>query len=258
MDLELRDTFTRLWRQYFAGADLPICFYYTDDEAAGQHMRPFQPRTCLIGQLAMALRGETLSFSKDWGGCFGGRRYLGFPTEVMPNFEFFLSCGIPGKLEGERYKKTPEIVREAMKNQPPFHAPAKYVVFKQWDKLDESDQPAVVIFYAPPDVLSGLFTLSGFDQSDPYAVIAPFAAGCGSIVLYPYVESSREHPRAVLGTFDVSARPYVPAGVLSFAVPMPKFTQMVANMQESFLITESWAKVRRRIEKAEKRKGTRE
>lgn len=29
----------------------------------------------------------------------------------MPNFEYFLSCGIPGKLEGERYKKTPELVR---------------------------------------------------------------------------------------------------------------------------------------------------
>jgi len=30
----------------------------------------------------------------------------------MPHFEYFLSCGIPGKLEGERYKKSPELVKE--------------------------------------------------------------------------------------------------------------------------------------------------
>ncbi len=47
--------------------------------------------------------------------------------------------------------------------------------------------------------------------------------------------------------FDVSARPCVPAGVLTFAVPWPKFTRMVANMDESFLITSSWAKVQARL-----------
>ena len=31
--------------------------------------------------------------------------YLGFSEKVRPNFEFFLSCGIQGKFEGERYKK---------------------------------------------------------------------------------------------------------------------------------------------------------
>jgi hypothetical protein len=50
--------------------------------------------------------------------------------------------------------------------------------------------------------------------------------------------------------FDVSARPFVPAGTLSFAVPIKKFLTMVANMEESFLITQSWDKVRRRIASA--------
>jgi len=49
--------------------------------------------------------------------------------------------------------------------------------------------------------------------------------------------------------FDVSARPFVPADVLTFAVPMKKFESMVENMDESFLITESWAKVKNRIKK---------
>jgi hypothetical protein len=39
----------------------------------------------------------------------------------------------------------------------------------------------------------------------------------------------------------------VDAGVLTFSVPMQKFERMVANMDESFLITESWNKVKGRM-----------
>jgi hypothetical protein len=48
--------------------------------------------------------------------------------------------------------------------------------------------------------------------------------------------------------FDVSARPCVAENLLTFAVPFEKFRTMVDNMEESFLITESWGKVRKRIE----------
>ncbi len=180
-------------------------------------------------------------------GCFGGKRYVGFPTETMPDFEYFLSCGIEGKLEGERYKKTPQIVLETFKRQPEFHAPAELIVFKRWDKLDENDQPDVVIFFATSDVLSGLFTLAGFDETDPNAVISPFAAGCGTIVQWPLMEGKSQHPRCVIGMFDVSARPFVGSDTITLAAPMEKFTRMVNNMEESFLITASWEKVRRRI-----------
>jgi hypothetical protein len=138
-------------------------------------------------------------------------------------------------------------VRQLIATGPKFEAPAQYAVFKRWDKLAPDDDPAVVIFFAPPDVLSGLFTLSGYDVASTESVIAPFAAGCGSIALHPYLELSRVQPRAVLGMFDVSARPCVPAGIFSFAVPMPLFERMVGNMEESFLITDSWKKVQRRI-----------
>ena len=65
---------------------------------------------------------------------------------------------------------------------------------------------------------------------------------------YPYLEKDSARPRAVIGMFDVSARPYVPKETLTFAVPMNKFIRMVANMEESFLITRSWAKVKKRME----------
>ena len=109
--------------------------------------------------------------------------------------------------------------------------------------------PLVVIFFAPPDVLSGLFTLANYDEPQPNGVIAPFCAGCASIVDYPYKELESSTPRAVLGMFDVSARPCVSSSVLTFAVPWPKYVRMVDNMKESFLITKSWDKVRMRMKR---------
>ena len=118
--------------------------------------------------------------------------------------------------------------------------------------MEEEDKPLVAIFFAPPDVLSGLFTLANYDATQPNGVIAPFCAGCGSIVDFPLKELKSTEPRAVLGMFDVSARPCVPSSVLTFAVPWPKYVSMVDNMSESFLITKSWNKVRARIKKTEK------
>jgi len=162
----------------------------------------------------------------------------------------FLSRGIPGEMESERYKKTPEMVRKIMAKMPKFQAPHKYLVCKRWDKLEEADSPEVVIFFAKPDVLSGLFTLANYDEVEANGVFCPFGAGCGSIIMYPYLELKAAHPRAVIGMFDVSARPYVQENILTFSVPMPKFMRMIANMEESFLITGSWAKVRTRIGKS--------
>ncbi len=249
MDLELKERFMKLWEKYFNDAELPITFYYTNEDNRGNFVQaPSAAHQCIIGVLNKVRKGQSLSFGGDSFGCSGAKRYLGYTQEMsMPNFEYFLSCGIEGKMEGERYKKSPEIVLEMMKQHPEFEAPANFIVFKRWDTLNETDDPEVVFFLAPLDVLSGLFTLSGFEEIDRDSVITPFAAGCGSIVLYPYLEIESERPRGILGMFDVSARPYVPKDTISFAVPMIKFKTMVENMEESFLITESWAKVQKRI-----------
>jgi len=248
LDLEFRDRFCALWKKHFDDAELPIAFYYTNEEKHADLVKPGSMPRCVIGALANVRKGDSLCFNAESIGCFGGRRYLGFSEIVMPNFEYFLSCGIPGKLEGERYKKSPAIVKEAMKNTPSFRAPAKYVVFKRWDKLERLDEPEVVVFFAQPDVLSGLFTLANFDEGEPNGVFTPFGSGCSSIVQYPYLEKDSSRPRAVLGMFDVSARPFVPENTLTFSVPIKKFGKMVENMEESFLITDSWAKVQKRIQ----------
>ena len=244
MDPARKQKFIGLWNRYFPGADLPLTFYFTDEPGLAE--KP-EAHRCFLGQLASVRQGCSLYFSVDSVECHGGKRYLGFSQELMPKFEYFLSCGIPGEMEGERYKKSPEMVKKIVAGAPAFLAPSRYLVSKRWDCLDVKDEPEVVVFFAAPDVLSGLFTLAGFDETDVDAVFAPFCAGCGSIVQHPYLERGRERPRAVLGLFDVSARPWVPRETLTFAVPMQKFERMVDNIEESFLTTASWSRVRTRL-----------
>ena len=245
----LKQQFMESWNKYFPNAELPISFYYTDD--AGQipvHRikAEGEGHYCFIDDLAAVRQGNPLAFDTNSLCCFGGKRYRGFTQSVMPDFEYFLSCGIPGKLEGERYKKTPELVKKLFSKIPVFTAPGKYVVFKRWDSLDEKDDPQVVIFYAPPDVLSGLFTLANYDEPTNEAVFCPMGAGCATIVQLPLNEGGSQRPRAVLGMFDVSARPGVPRECLTISIPIRKFERMVDDMDESFLITGSSEKIRDR------------
>jgi len=250
MEINIKNKFGQLWSKYFAGAELPITFYYTDDEGHAQSVEPGRVSRCVIGALSDVRKGSSLCFDANSIGCPGGKRYLGFAEGIMPGFEYFLSYGIPDRLEGERYCKSPELVTEIMENTPTFQAPGRFIVFKRWDKLEESDNPEVVIFYSKPDVLSGLFTLARFDEADRNAVSTPFGSGCSTIVQYPYLEKDSEHPRAIIGMFDPSARPFVNQEEITLSVPMNKFTRMIDNMEESFLITNTWNRMRKRIESA--------
>jgi len=247
MNKHIIEKFILLWKKYFDGAELPVIFYYTNEEGHARLVEPDSVPGCVIGILSEVRKGRSLCFNVDSVGCPGGKRYLGFTEGIMPDFEYFLSYGIPGKLTGERYCKSPELVKEIMKRSPTFKAPGRFIIFKRWDKLEESDDPEVVIFFAEPDVLSGLFTLARFDETEQNAVFTPFGSGCSTIVQYPYLERDSARPRGVIGMFDPSARPFVPNNVLTFSVPMNKFVQMIENMEESFLITDSWRKIRERL-----------
>lgn len=242
----LQSTFLKLWKQYFDDAELPVAFYYSEGDGGAEWAEKQKGRSCLICELAKVRNGRSLVYNEERIKCMGAKRYLGYTEGMRPGFEYFLSCGNED-MEGERYLQTPEQVRIFMKNQKKLPINGKNIVFKRWDKLTDSDEPEVVIFFAKPDVLSGLFTLANFDQTDPNGTYTPFAAGCGSIVHYPYLESLSDRQRAVIGMFDPSARPCVPENTLTFAVPMLRFKKMISYMEESFLITGTWTTLKKRI-----------
>jgi len=247
MDRHIKEKFLESWEKYFPRQELPLAWYYTNEKKDLEPAPQSDGWRCLICDLGMVRGGKSLMFSADTIGCPGGQWAAGFIQEMGENFEYFLSCGIPGRMEGLRYKKTPELVTGQYANISPFTAPGKFLVFKRWDRLDESDAPQVVVFFANPDTISGLYTLAGFDDCSPDSVIAPFGAGCGTIIHTPYQELVSGSDRAILGMFDISARPCVPRDRLTFAVTRSRFERMLANMDDSFLITESWAKVRARL-----------
>jgi len=244
----LKQQFLDLWKKYFAMAELPITFYYSEGYGGAEKADKPAGRSCLICELAKVRNGRSLWFNDESLKCGGARRYLGYTDKMRPGFEYFLSCG-NDKMEGERYIRTPEMVKVFMEKQRTLPVDGKNIIFKRWDMLTEEDNPDAVIFFASPDVLSGLFTLANFDQTDPNMTITPFGAGCGSIIHYPFLESLSENPRAIIGMFDPSARPCVPEDVLTFAIPMKKFINMIGYMEESFLITETWSAVKKRMRK---------
>ncbi|MDX9772069.1 MAG: DUF169 domain-containing protein [Bacteroidales bacterium] len=246
MNLELRDTFILLWKKYFGDSELPVTFYYSYSDGSVQFAEKPKGWSCIVCELAKVRNGISLVYNAERITCGGARRYLGYSDKMRPGFEHFLSCG-NGKTEGERYLRTPELVREFMKAQRILPVSGMNIVFKRWDKLEEADEPDVVIFFATPDVLSGLFTLANFDQSEPNGTIAPFGSGCASIIHFPFLEGLAERQRAVIGMFDPSARKCVPENVLTFALPMRRFEKMISYMEESFLITDTWTVVRKRL-----------
>jgi uncharacterized protein (DUF169 family) len=246
MEMAIKNNFIVQWKKYFGQSELPVAFYYTEGDGGAEPAEKQKGWSCIICELSKVRKGKSLYFNAGSLGCGGSRRYLGYTETMRPGFEYFLSCGNES-MEGERYIRTPEMVKEFMMNQKTIPEKGKNLVFKRWDNLGEDDNPVAVVFFAMPDVLSGLFTLANFDQTEPNVTYTPFGAGCSSVVHYPYLESLSERPRAVIGLFDPSARPCVAENVLSFAVPMKKFEKMITYMEESFLITKTWETLRKRI-----------
>ncbi len=246
MNLFAKDSW-KIFREALGLKESPLGIYYTDEKPEG--VSPKEGiHGCMIGLLHHARKkGMTVYFDKTHFGCPGGAYYMGFFESPRPNIEYFLSCGITGEMEGERYIKTPERAREYFAKMIPRRAPAAYCVFKPVEQFQGKSKPEVVIFFATPDILSGLFTLTNYALERTDAVYAPFGSGCGVILTYPLKEAIRVQPRAVLGMFDVSARPMVEKDVLTLSMPYSVFLNLLENVSGSFLETESWKKVLRRI-----------
>jgi hypothetical protein len=250
MDIYHRDRFLGLWTTYFPGSELPLAFEFRKEPVTSANVPPPEGWRCIICQIGRARNGTPLVLSTESVTCRGGRMYAGYSCERPPGFRYFLSGGKAGVVEGERYKQTPEIVDAWEKLIPPFDASGNTIHVTRWDQLTTADNPDAVIFFARPEVLSGLYTLANFDQSDPNGVICPMGAGCSSILYYPWLEQQKENPKAVLGLFDPSARPCVPLDVLTMTFPMKKFTRVIGYMEESFLITKTWSTVQKKIERS--------
>ena len=111
----------------------------------------------------------------------------------------------------------------------------------------EEGRPEAVVFLVNADQLSALVTLANFDRAGQDGVRVLFGAGCTQCVLYPLAEQARGGDACFIGLTDPSARKCVSADLRAFAAPYGRFLAMEANAGESFLHTETWEIISKRI-----------
>ena len=253
MDLVIKEKFIEKWANYFPVSDLPLVSYYADDLNDARFPQKPKPNkrgyTCIFSQLAPVRLGKPRAFNQDNFGCWGASGTLGFGEEPTPEdvdhmVDFLINV--------EKFKKSKEHVMGMLAANPPMPAQGKYLIFKRWDLLSESDTPQVVLFFCTPDAIAGLHTLANFDTMGPHGVMAPFGSGCDSFIGFAMKELNSDKPKAVIGLLDPPARACVKPNLLSFSIPWPKFVTMLENMDECFLNTYIWEKIQKRMKSTHK------
>ena len=229
--------FIESFRKAFGeAAPLPIAFWYGDTAVNADSRVP----RCMIGAIRKVCDGCALTLTAENVQCGGGGLYTAF--RPMPeHVPIFVS-------KTEHYKQTPEQVRTYVESLDIEITDKPYLNFVRVDKLTSWEGVEAVVFFATPDILSGLCTWAFYDNDAEDAVTTKFASGCAAVISFATVENRRGGRRCFLGMLDPSARPLVPKNELTFAVPMCRLSEMLTTMSDSALYQKAFSVVRRRIE----------
>jgi uncharacterized protein (DUF169 family) len=233
----------------------PVAVLLTD--AKPEHATQFKEGSwgCVAAALRAAAKGRTVVFDRKTFGCPGGGTglgfgncYVGFPIDLL------LSTGGKAELpnggafdmgEGERFFESPEAAARWARALPYRDVPTEFIVFKPLDKVEEGEDASLVLMFVNPDQVSALVTLAGFRRGVTDPVVSPWGAACQSI-LFAHAEAESDNPRGVIGFFDISQRRKIDRELLSFTMPYSLYLQMEASVDDSFLSTATWQKLRER------------
>jgi hypothetical protein len=147
--------------------------------------------------------------------------------------------------EGERFFESPEVADRWARSLPFREVPTEFVVLKTLEQVAEGEDVALILMLVNPDQLSALVTLAGFRRGVTDATVSPWGAACQSI-LFALAEAEREDPRGVIGFFDISQRGKVDREQLSYTVPYRTYLEMESAIDDSFLATAAWKRLRDR------------
>lgn len=231
-------SFIQNYREAFGSqAPLPLLFGYSDQPVAQTE----KIGGCFFKGLLKAREGQPVSLSAEVIGCGGGKLYTGFSD--MPE-------RVPGFVSlKEKYKKTPEMVVDYINGLGMERAQKPYLNFIRVDQAESFEGTEGVLFYATPDMLSGLCGWAFFDSNEPDAVVSEFGSGCSTVVSMTVVENARQGHRCFIGLMDPSVRPWVGKNELGFTIPFSRFTRMMETMKDCFLFdSHAWSKVKARME----------
>jgi len=229
----------------------PVGLFFTDKKPEGAGGFKRSGAGCIMPLLLASARGMTVAFDEKSAGRPCAAFFLGYRDSIFPGIEYFLSHGPLVGSVCERFVKSPRLAREILKQAKQRVKTKGAIVFKPLEQFSASEKPEAVIFFAEPDQLSALVYLLYFDaKPGEERVTTRFASGCGAAVTWPLALARRGERKAVWGLHDIAARSTMPMEIMSFALPYDLLVRMWKNIGESFLITESWKKIARRIEKS--------
>lgn len=229
-------TFLKRYREAFGEAvPYPIAFGYSDIPAVEGKKVP----RCMIGAIRRVCEGEPLTLCAENVLCGGGSLYTAF-APMQERIPGFVS-------ETEHYKRTKEQVKAYIDRLDIRLTEKPYLNFIRMDKLADLNSVEGILFFATPDMLSGLCAWAFFDNDADDAVCTRFASGCCSIVTFAVQENRRGGRSCFLGMLDPSARPLVPSNELTFTVPMGRFREMLQTMEHSALFQKAYSIVRKRM-----------
>ena len=231
----ITDFLTNFKSAFGDAAPLPIVFGYSDTPAE----EPSRVPRCVIGAISKVRHGEPLTLCADNVTCGGGGLYTGF-HEMAERIPAFVS-------QTEHYKQTPQQVLDYVEALDIAPARKPYLNFVRMDHADNLDDVEGVLFWATPDILSGLTSWAFFDNNAPDAVSLPFGSGCSSIISFAVRENRAHGRRCFVGMLDPSARPLVPRDELTFVIPTSRFIEMATTITDSALFQHAFSIVRKRI-----------
>ena len=158
--------FIEKFREAFGEATpLPIAFWYGNTAVNAESRVP----RCMIGAIRKVCEGNELTLTAENVQCGGGGLYTAF--HPMPErVPLFVS-------ETEHYKQTPEQVRAYVESLEIKQTDKPYLNFVRVDRLTSWEGIEAVVFFATPDVLSGLCTWAFYDNDAENAVVTKFASG---------------------------------------------------------------------------------
>ena len=233
--MEIKEFISRFKEAFGDAASLPIAIGYSNKPAAEISSIP----KCMIGRISKVRDGKPLTLCCDNVICGGGGLYTAF--KPMPDrVPIFVS-------EVEHYKKSKEMVLEYVDSLGINISDKPYLNFVRIDSLSKWDDAEALLFFATPDILSGLCTWAFYDNNSPDAVMSQFASGCASIVTFAINENRNKGSRCFLGMLDPSARPLVPENELTFSIPMSRFKEMLATMNDSALFQKAFTILKKHI-----------
>ncbi len=218
----------------------------------------FKKFSCVMGNIWLARKKRRAAYiSTEEYGCPGGVFYCSMMKPYLRFIEHYVTTGFEGTpIHGERYLPSPEAMRNFLEKVDPRKAPAKYCIFKPLSSFSDGEEPEFVIFFARPEVLTGLFVQTTFTTGEVDSVVSPFGAGCTNIIAWPLFYKEQGMEKAVLGGFDPSARKYMKTDELTFTVPLSLYQKMLKALPESmFNVNETWAGVRKKAIRSAKAWG---